>query len=452
MTARGRVTVMNGRPFPREVSKEAGEADDMNEKPKLRVAIVYQYVAHYREPIFKRLSADRDVEYTVFSDSSSNIGSLAVMNFGNDTGNGDTSIRRKGVKNHWFFNSLLWQSGVLSIAFRKHFDVIIYLGDVHYLSTWVSAAVARMSGKRVLFWGHGFKTFESGIRSIIKKLFFRIPNGHLLYGNIGRDYLIHSGFKSDDLYVVYNSLDFEAQKSIYSGLSEQKIRAVRERLFDDPDAPLLVSIGRIDRYKRLDILVEAVDILRREGFAANLLIIGDGPDRNNVERLAAGSESAKSIAVLGAIYGERNLGELIGAADLCVVSGPVGLVIVHAFGYGVPVIAHDRLRIHNPEFELMTPGRTGDLYEEGNARSLAHAARQWLERNPDRAEVAGRCREMIERFYNPAHQHRVIDHAVHGRPASELPTPNGAHHWILRKTWPPAALERLAISMDYPAP
>jgi hypothetical protein len=133
------------------------------------------------------------------------------------------------------------------------------------------------------------------------------------------------------------------------------------------------------------------------------------------------------------------------------VSGPVGLVIVHAFGYGVPVIAHDRLRIHNPEFELMAPGRTGDLYEEGNARSLAHAARQWLERHPDRAEVAGRCRRMIESFYNPAYQHRVIDHAVRGLPASDLPSPEGAHHWILRKTWPAAAFARLAANRESPA-
>jgi glycosyltransferase involved in cell wall biosynthesis len=288
------------------------------------------------------------------------------------------------------------------------------------------------------------------MRSVLKKFFFRIPHGHLLYGNIARDYLDYSGFDINGLYVVYSSLDFDEQTSILLELSDTKIRNTRKELFDYPDCPLLVSVGRLDRYKRLDILIDAVGILRQQGVATNLLIIGDGPDRQSLEHLAAGSGSGGSIKFLGAIYGERNLGELIGSADLCVVSGAVGLVIVHAFGYGVPVIAHDRLRVHNPEFELMVPNLTGELYEEGNAESLARAIRQWLDHNPDKAVVAQRCRQAIEKFYNPEYQHRVIDHAVRGLPASDLPAPNGTHHWIQRKTWPSAVLRDLKIDPDLP--
>ncbi len=420
----------------------------MNGTPKLRVAIVYQYVALYREPIFKRLSADKDIEYTVFSDSRSNISSLEVVKFEENFRDNSGMIRWKRVKNCWLFNSLLWQSGVLSMSYKKYYDVIIFLGDIHYLSTWLSAGIARITGKRILYWGHGFKSFDTGFRSQLKRLFFKIPHGHLLYGNMARDYFKCYGFDDNTLYVVYNALDFEAQTSIYAELSEKKIQSVRNKLFENPDFPLLVSMGRADRHKRLDILVDAVDILRQQGFGTNLLVIGDGPDRQNVERAAAGSGSAKSIKFLGAIYGERNLGELIGSADLCVVSGPVGLVIVHAFGYGVPVIAHDELRAHKPEFELMAPGVTGDLYEKGNAHSLAQVIRRWLECNTDRAAATRRCRQAVECFYNPAYQHKVIDHAIRGLPASDLPSPNGAHHWIMRKTWPSYALDDLKINTD----
>lgn len=420
----------------------------MNGTPKLRVAIVYQYAAHYREPIFRHLSADNDIEYTVFSDCRSNIPSLAVLDFEKRNDIEKQKIRFKKLKNIWIFNSILWQRGLLSISFRKYYDSIIFLGDVHYLSTWIGAMIARITGKRVLFWGQGYKAFGKGVRSLLKQIFFRLPHGHLLYGNFARDYLIYSGFSKEDLYVVYNSLDFDAQTSIYSDLSDQKIHAVRESLFDDPDCPLLVSMGRIDRNKRVDILVDAVDILRQQSFAANLLIIGDGPERARLEQAAAESDSAKAIKFLGAIYGEKNLGELIGAADLCVVPGPVGLVIVHAFGYGVPVMAHNKLEVHGPELELLVPDVTGALYDEGDAGSLARAVRQWLERNPNKAAVAGRCRRAMERFYNPAYQHKVIDHAVRGLPASDLPSANGTHHWILRKTWPADALDRLKIGPE----
>jgi len=420
----------------------------MKATPKFRVAIVYQYVALYREPIFKRLSADKDVEYTIFSDSRSNVSSLEVVKFEKNFRADGGMIRWKRVNNYWFSDSLLWQSGVLNISYKKYYDVIIFLGDIHYLSTWISAVVARITGKRVLYWGHGFRSFDGGLRSLLKRLYFKIPHGHLLYGNVARDYLKYCGFDDNKLYVVYNALDFGAQTSIHSELSDEKIHAARSKLFENPDYPLLVSMGRIDRDKRLDIVVDAVNVLRQQGFSTNLLVIGDGPDRQNVERIAAGSGSAKSIKFVGAIYGERNLGDLIGSADLCVISGPVGLVIVHAFGYGVPVIAHDELRAHKPEFELMAPGVTGDLYEQGNAQSLAHVVRRWLECNTDRATVTRRCRQAVERFYNPAYQHKVIDHAIRGLPASDLPSPNGAYQWIMRKTWPSYALDDPKINTD----
>jgi len=427
------------------------EVTDMNAPPKLRVAIVYQYVAHYREPIFRELSADEEIEYTIFSDCRSNIPSLAVIDFEKRDETEKQKIRFRKLINVWLFNIILWQRGLLSISLGKHYDSIIFLGDIHYISTWVGAMIARFTGKRVLFWGQGYKSFGKGARSLLKQVFFRLPHGHVLYGNFARDYLIYSGFKKDNLYVVYNSLDFETQTSIYSDLSDKKIDSVRKRLFNNPDCPLLVSVGRIDRNKRLDILVDAVDILRQQGFATNLLIIGDGPDRTRLEQATVGSGCAESIKFLGAIYGEKNLGELIGAADVCVVSGPVGLVIVHAFGYGVPVMAHNKLEVHGPELELLVPDVTGALYEEGDAGSLARAVRQWLERNPNKAAVAGRCRKAVERFYNPAYQHKVINHAVRGLPASDLPSANGAHHWILRKTWPAAALERLKLGTEVSA-
>lgn len=270
----------------------------------------------------------------------------------------------------------------------------------------------------------------------------------MLYGNVAKEYLYYRGFNKENLYVVYNSLDFETQTTIYLENSQRKIQEVRKKLFENADDPLLVFVGRIDRDKRVDILVDAVAMLRRQGFPTNLLIIGDGPERQNVEQLAAGSASAKSIRLLGAIYGEGNLGELICAADLCVVSGPVGLVIVHAFGYGVPVIAHDQLHLHKPEFELMVPTVTGDLYEKDNAESLARAVRRWLESNTDKTAVARRCRRAVERFYNPAYQHKVIDHAVRGLPASDLASPDGTHHWILRETWPAAAFNDWKQKMD----
>ena len=180
----------------------------------IKVAIVYHCIAHYREPIFRLLcEQDNGIEYTLVSGESDHTPSLNTV----DIGKAKIPIEKGGlrwrlVKNIWFGKKLLWQSGVVRLAFSREFDVIIYLGVVYHLSTWVSCFLARLIGKKTYMWSHGYLRKEAGLKGTIRSIFYRLCDGMFLYHHRARDILIERGFDPRKLDVLYNSLDVEKQK------------------------------------------------------------------------------------------------------------------------------------------------------------------------------------------------------------------------------------------------
>lgn len=102
----------------------------------------------------------------------------------------------------------------LKLAMRRDIAVIIFLGNVNFLSTWLAALLAMLTRKRVLFWTHGWLRKEQGTKANIRNLFYRLAHGLLLYGNRAKMIGIENGFAKDRMYVVYNSLDYQTQKTI----------------------------------------------------------------------------------------------------------------------------------------------------------------------------------------------------------------------------------------------
>ena len=144
-----------------------------------RVAVVYHYLAHYRGPVFRALSRQQEPDpvYTIVSATESNLPSLetvdpALARLPPEEG----GIRWRFVKN-FFVGPLLVQTGVLRLSVSDEFDTLIYLGDAHFVSTWVAATCARLTGKRVLMWTQGFLREERGLKGWLRLRFDGLAHG-----------------------------------------------------------------------------------------------------------------------------------------------------------------------------------------------------------------------------------------------------------------------------------
>ncbi|HGG2625877.1 TPA: hypothetical protein ACJFUC_002559 [Escherichia coli] len=124
----------------------------------MKVAVVYHYFAHYREHVFEeliRIVNEKESTIQFYGDIHSNEPNLNTYKFDNHK---DKFTR---VNNIWF-GKFLWQSNLISKLFRDSPDTIIFLGQFNFISTWISAILFRLMGKRILFWGHGVYGSEKG--------------------------------------------------------------------------------------------------------------------------------------------------------------------------------------------------------------------------------------------------------------------------------------------------
>jgi len=387
----------------------------------MRAAIVYQVLHHFREPVFRSLVQPRAgaPSYRLVGAAENTLDSNRTI----DPARASLPVADGGlpwtfVRNIRFGGPFIWQAGVFG-AIRDR-DVVIFLGNMYYLSTWVAAAYARLRGKRVLFWGHGYTRRERGLQGWIRQCFYRLGQGHLLYGDRARQFLLERGFPEESLYVIYNSLDYERQREVRDATREEELAAVRSRLFSEPDLPILVFVGRLEVRKNLGSVIDALQELEKRDVRANFLIIGDGEARESLADRVKSEGLTDRVHIYGPCYDESELGPLLMASSLCVCPAALGLTAIHTMAYGVPVLTHGDLEGHGPEAEAIVPGQTGELYDLDDPSDLARKIETWLRDHPNRTPVGRHCISMIESRYSAERQTRIIDQAVMGVPASVL--------------------------------
>lgn len=141
------------------------------------------------------------------------------------------------------------------------------------------------------------------------------------------------------------------------------------------ERPVLLAAGRLVHQKGFDVLIRAFAILRRE-LDARLLIAGDGPDLDALQRLAWAEGCADDIVFAGYI---ADLGEPMQLASAFVLpSRWEGLpgVLIESLAVGTPVVATD---CPGGSREILESGRWGELVPVDDPNALAGAMARVLE-------------------------------------------------------------------------
>jgi glycosyltransferase involved in cell wall biosynthesis len=150
----------------------------------------------------------------------------------------------------------------------------------------------------------------------------------------------------------------------------------------------ILTVGRLDPVKGYALLIESVAELSRRGIDARLSIVGDGPQRAELERLAAALGMRERVEFAGAV-GQDEIRRHYERADLFALpSFAEGLpvVLIEAMATGLPVVASRITGIP----ELVEEGVSGVLVRPGRGDELAAALARVL------AQPAARRRAMGE--------------------------------------------------------
>jgi D-inositol-3-phosphate glycosyltransferase len=175
----------------------------------------------------------------------------------------------------------------------------------------------------------------------------------------------------------------------------------RRALGIDPDATMLLFVGRIQALKGVDLALETLIEMRKRGRNALLAIIGgpSGPDgRETLTRLHDRVAKAGVIGQVSFVAPQAHqlLSTWMRAADVTLVpsrSESFGLVALESSGCGTPVIASDVGGLKT----LIEPGVNGFLIEERDPAVWANAVEVTLD--PDHSTAMSTGAVLLARGY-----------------------------------------------------
>ncbi len=246
---------------------------------------------------------------------------------------------------------------------------------VHLHSTFaglIGRVNVRPSGAKVVYCAHGWS--HSRVKSLAKKQ---------IYASVER-------FLAHDTAAIINISGAEHLLAQEYRIQTGKDFVVRNGIADASWTPLpitagarkLLFVGRFDRQKGVDLLLDAFKSIESEGF--ELTLIGEP---------VVGTESPvipKSVTYLG-WQSAAGVQDAIQKSDILVVPSRwegFGLVAVEAMRAGRPVVA---ARVGGLA-EVVVDGVTGALFEPGNLGSLIRAIRETSQKDIQQLGVNGRAR------------------------------------------------------------
>jgi glycosyltransferase involved in cell wall biosynthesis len=348
---------------------------DAHAPEPLRVVVQQPALTHYRVPVFAALASrpgiDLRVEYARWP------GVPNVEPEGFDAKFVPHRMTRV------LGQELVWHSSQWRNASRVRADVLVVSWNSRYLSLLPTLLRARCVGVPVVAWGHGYSKSESRLRFAARLLHARLATCLLFYSRSVAGRYLERGFPPDRIFVAPNAVDqapIRAAADAVRADPDQQRRFLAERGLDQ--GPVILFVSRLEHANRVDLLLRAAARLAPTRPGLRVVIVGGGPEEHRLREQARELGVADRVLFTGPVYEEHALARYFLAATVFAYPSNIGLSLLHAFGYGVPVITSENHERHGPEIEALRPGENGLFYREGDPDALADAIERIID-NPD---------------------------------------------------------------------
>jgi len=194
--------------------------------------------------------------------------------------------------------------------------------------------------------------------------------------------LVQRGFDSAAIAVVPNGVDTEW---LTPGSASERF-----------DTPTVLYLGRLRRYKRVDLVIRAMALLRDRGLEAEFLVAGKGDHRPRLEALARDLSLDDRVRFLGFVPEERKR-DLFRRSWVHALTSPNegwGISNLEAAACGTPTVASDSPGLR----DSVVHGETGFLVPHGDVEALATGLASILGAAPRRDGMGLAARRFAETF------------------------------------------------------
>lgn len=268
-----------------------------------------------------------------------------------------------------------WKSAIAAYA-------VIFEGNPRIFSTWMLLGIRRALGRRSALWCHAWSRkgpHKGG--TFLRDAMCKLAGVAVAYTGTEAAHLRE---RLPGVEVVC------APNSLYA---RSDIRPAEANL---PPWDILY-VGRLVAEKKPQLLLEAfIRVMSELPSDARLKFVGAGPQQPLLEKMAIERGVGKRVLFMGHVGGYADIRKEYETALVCVSPGYIGLSIIQALSFGVPMITGDD-EPHAPEIEAAIEGENSLFFRSDDPEDLARAIsavfkqkERWTDR---RRSISAYCAE-----------------------------------------------------------
>jgi glycosyltransferase involved in cell wall biosynthesis len=208
-----------------------------------------------------------------------------------------------------------------------------------------------------------------------------------------RERLVHEyGFSPERTVTIANGVDLK-----YYDMADQKgLNQENPYLNFDPNKTVIVCLARLVPRKRIDVLLEALSLLTKDGISYKCLIVGSGPLESELRErpgVLGISEHVDFVGYAGDVRPYLSMANIyVAPSD----KEGLPLTLIEAMASGLPCIATN-IAGHN---EVVINGSTGLLIPPGAPREMAEAIKYLMTHKEERIRMGFNGRKRVEDFFD----------------------------------------------------
>ena len=202
--------------------------------------------------------------------------------------------------------------------------------------------------------------FRFWLTAAVRRIYIRRAAAHIMYTEDAYHIIGSYGVAREKIFVTANSPDTDELLEAF-----KQVQAMPPILPKNPRR--LIHVGRLVKWKRVDLILEAVHRLQSKFSDIELVIVGKGPEEENLQQQAIALGISERVRFVGGVYDPLTLGQYLHASAIYVLAGMGGLSINDAMCFAKPVVCSVA---DGTEKRLVREGFNGHYFQNGDPDSL----------------------------------------------------------------------------------
>jgi len=294
-----------------------------------------------------------------------------------------------------FSQKIMWQKNISLSSKYKKGDVVLISGNPRILTNYLIIVLAKYRGLKIVWYGQGWTAGSNNLRNFIKRIVMSFCDVVILYTEKEAQNINLFFFGDKKIHFLNNTVDTEDIFSIKKKITKNMLNNFLEQNSLE-EKKIILFVGRLEGKESLNVLLDSFNKVLSKIENAFLVVIGSGSMTSEYKERSINNGISHNILWLGPEYKEKDLAYWFLVSHCFVYPGAIGLSLLHAFSYSLPVITHNNLKNHMPEISAFKDTHNGLMFKEGNDDDLANKIEKMLSDNDMRKNLSINALETVK--------------------------------------------------------